>query len=247
MPPRRNHPSSKNREASAKSPPQLIGFECRVCSTRLYGPSNQVGKKMKCPDCGAGTVIPEPPKPKQKNMPAALEGEQYELWDVDDQPLPSELIAAQPEIYRDDMSPVRIAHPRQPRIRSVNDRLYDCGAAQIVPAAKAALRNESVLAARFAHTATRSGRRSWGTTTGDADVAPANGVAEVQQDAAFTTQRWKNPSAPGKPTDNRYAWPTACHVFPLLTGITCVSVLMRVALERWMILIRRLVAQLRGC
>ena len=30
-------------------------------------------------------------------MPAALEGEQYELWDADERPLPSELIAAQPK------------------------------------------------------------------------------------------------------------------------------------------------------
>src|SRR4029079_8573855 len=77
-------------------PPQPVGFECRVCGTRLYGPADKVGKKVKCPDCGAGTVIPEPPKPKGKVMPAALEGEQYELWDIDEQPLPSEMVASQP-------------------------------------------------------------------------------------------------------------------------------------------------------
>ena len=30
-------------------------------------------------------------------MPAALEGDQYELWDADDQPLPSELSRPQPQ------------------------------------------------------------------------------------------------------------------------------------------------------
>src|ERR1043166_9042467 len=55
-----------------------------------------VGKQIKCADCGALTVVPEPPKPKPKNLPAALEGEQYELWDPDEQPLPGAIIAVQP-------------------------------------------------------------------------------------------------------------------------------------------------------
>jgi hypothetical protein len=41
--------------------------------------------------------VPQPPPPKRKNIPAALEGDQYELWDIEDQPLPSALIAAQPK------------------------------------------------------------------------------------------------------------------------------------------------------
>ena len=77
--------------------PQYIGVECRVCQTRMYGRADQVGQKLKCPDCGARTEVPPPPKPKPKNIPAALEGEQYELWDADEQPLPSALIAAQPQ------------------------------------------------------------------------------------------------------------------------------------------------------
>ena len=72
-----------------------IGLECRVCGTRMYGRLDQVGKRLKCPDCGARTEVPPPPEPKKPNMPAALEGEQYELWDVDAQPLPSELIKAE--------------------------------------------------------------------------------------------------------------------------------------------------------
>lgn len=76
--------------------PQYVGVECRVCGTRMYGRPDQVGRELKCPDCGARTVLPPPPKVKPKNIPAAMEGEQYELWDVDHQPLPSELIARQP-------------------------------------------------------------------------------------------------------------------------------------------------------
>jgi hypothetical protein len=45
--------------------------------------SADAGRKMKCPDCGRANVIPLPPKPQPKVQPAALEGEQLELWDVD--------------------------------------------------------------------------------------------------------------------------------------------------------------------
>jgi DNA-directed RNA polymerase subunit RPC12/RpoP len=76
--------------------PAYIGVDCRVCGTRLYGGPDQVGHELKCPDCHARTVLP-PPKPKRKNIPAALEGEQYELWDADEQPLPSAIAAHQPQ------------------------------------------------------------------------------------------------------------------------------------------------------
>ena len=63
----------------------------------MYGRLDQVGKKLKCGDCGRLNVVPPPPPPKKPNIPAALEGEQYELWDADEQPLPSELVAHQPK------------------------------------------------------------------------------------------------------------------------------------------------------
>jgi DNA-directed RNA polymerase subunit RPC12/RpoP len=63
----------------------------------MYGRPHEVGRKLKCPDCGARTEVPPPPQRKPKNIPAALEGEQYELWDADAQPLPSTLAAAQPK------------------------------------------------------------------------------------------------------------------------------------------------------
>ncbi len=76
--------------------PQYIGVECHLCGTRMYGGPDQIGKELKCPDCGARTVLPRP-KPKKKNIPAALEGEQYELWEPDVEPLPSEMAAHQPK------------------------------------------------------------------------------------------------------------------------------------------------------
>jgi DNA-directed RNA polymerase subunit RPC12/RpoP len=89
--------SHSDREVEAETQPEYVGFECRVCDTRMYARVKDVGKKMKCPDCGGLTVIPPPPPPKKKNIPAALEGEQYELWEPDAAPLPAELAARQPK------------------------------------------------------------------------------------------------------------------------------------------------------
>jgi predicted Zn finger-like uncharacterized protein len=88
-------PQPQKQPEKAPAEREFVSFECRVCGTRLTSYADRVGRKVKCPDCGAGTPVPEPPKPKAPNMPAALEGDQYELWDPDDQPLPSEIIASQ--------------------------------------------------------------------------------------------------------------------------------------------------------
>jgi DNA-directed RNA polymerase subunit RPC12/RpoP len=77
---------------------RLIGFECRVCDTRLYARPENVGRKVKCPDCGAGTIVPPPPKERPPRLPAALEGEQYEVWPVGQQPTAAELLAQQPKM-----------------------------------------------------------------------------------------------------------------------------------------------------
>lgn len=80
-----------------KAQSEYIGVACRVCQTRLFGRLSQVGQELKCPDCGATTVLKAPTPEKPKSLPAALEGDQYELWDADGAPLPSELLAAQPK------------------------------------------------------------------------------------------------------------------------------------------------------
>ena len=102
-------------------------------ATRGCSPAPKTSaSKLKCPDCGALTVIPPPPPPKPKNMPAALEGEQYELWDADEQPLPSQLIAAQPKsvtlkcrrcdtVMHPDGQPRRATSP-VPRLRNNKSR-----------------------------------------------------------------------------------------------------------------------------
>jgi DNA-directed RNA polymerase subunit RPC12/RpoP len=60
--------------------PQYVGVDCRLCQTRLYGTPDQVGKELKCPDCGTLTTL-RPPGPVERKRPEAMEGEQYELMD----------------------------------------------------------------------------------------------------------------------------------------------------------------------
>jgi DNA-directed RNA polymerase subunit RPC12/RpoP len=150
-------PAPTNKPASVKTPPpkpqetapkqpEHVGFDCRVCNTRLFALTADVGKQLKCPDCGALTVIPPPPPPKPKNMPAALEGEQYELWDTDEQPLPSQLIAAQPKTVT--LKCRRCDTVMHPLANLVGQpvRCPDCGTVNIVPPPPRSVVRPSVLA-----------------------------------------------------------------------------------------------------
>jgi DNA-directed RNA polymerase subunit RPC12/RpoP len=113
--------------------PQYAAVECRVCQTRFYGTLDQVGKKAKCPDCGALTIVPTPPPPVAKKTPAALEGEQYELWDVDAQPLPSEIAAALPKYIAISCTRCDTLMHATPDQVGQTIRCPDCGAKYVVP------------------------------------------------------------------------------------------------------------------
>jgi DNA-directed RNA polymerase subunit M/transcription elongation factor TFIIS len=63
--------------------PASVTFACSLCDTRITAATRNVGKKVKCPDCGRVNVIPPPEKPKAKKAPAAMSGEQIELLDAD--------------------------------------------------------------------------------------------------------------------------------------------------------------------
>lgn len=76
-----------------------FGFFCRVCDTRLAARTKDEGRKAKCPDCGALTVVPQPPKSTPKKAPRAMHGQQYGVWGVDDAPNPRELKAHQPKFF----------------------------------------------------------------------------------------------------------------------------------------------------
>jgi DNA-directed RNA polymerase subunit RPC12/RpoP len=113
--------------------PQYIGFNCHLCDTRMYGGPDQIGKELKCPDCGARTVLTRP-EPKKKNIPAALGGEQYELDEPDVPSLPSGQLAHQPKyiaITCRKCDTLMYATEKQ-----VGETITcpDCGRKQVVPA-----------------------------------------------------------------------------------------------------------------
>ncbi len=66
--------------------PTIVTFECSLCQTRMSARVADVGRMAACPDCGRRNKIPPPPKPKKAKPPAALSGEQFDLWGVDDSP-----------------------------------------------------------------------------------------------------------------------------------------------------------------
>jgi DNA-directed RNA polymerase subunit M/transcription elongation factor TFIIS len=63
--------------------PARVSFECSLCQTRMTASSRDAGRQVKCPDCGRQNVIPKPTRAEPKKPPAAFEGEQIGLWDVE--------------------------------------------------------------------------------------------------------------------------------------------------------------------
>ncbi len=87
-------PSGRN----DSSPPEStqIGVNCLLCGTRMYGTAAQVGKPLTCPDCGTETTLPALKPPRKPVLPEAMRGDQYELWEGEDQPWGSTLAAMEP-------------------------------------------------------------------------------------------------------------------------------------------------------
>lgn len=82
-------------------PPALesIGVTCITCQTRYYGTQRELGQTLPCPDCGTPNLLR--PKPTQApQRPAALDGEQYDLWEGEDQPWGVELAREQTQLIR---------------------------------------------------------------------------------------------------------------------------------------------------
>jgi len=126
--------------------PTSVGFYCRVCDTRLSARTADVGKRAKCPDCGALTVVPPPPKNRPKKPPRAMHGQQYGLWGVDEAPLPAELAARQPKYF-----PMycRVCNTRMhAQDKQVGTMLTcpDCGAKTVAPPPPVERPKPSVLA-----------------------------------------------------------------------------------------------------
>lgn len=124
---------------------QVIGFSCRVCDTRLAAQAKHVGRKAKCPDCGALTAVPPPSEPTPPRQPRAMHGQQYGLWDVEGAPTGAELAASQPKFY-----PVwcRVCDTlMHARINQVGKKLTcpDCGAKTVFKEPPPPMAKKSVL------------------------------------------------------------------------------------------------------
>ncbi len=91
-------PAAPEIEANKPPRPTHVGVNCRLCGTRIYGTLADVGRTLTCPDCGTHTKLPPPEPPRGPVIPAAMQGDQYELWEGDDQPWGSTLAAAQAEM-----------------------------------------------------------------------------------------------------------------------------------------------------
>ncbi|MEO1497612.1 MAG: hypothetical protein AAFV43_10720 [Planctomycetota bacterium] len=89
-----------NRKAAAKRPRrpiERITLTCRHCSTRFDVAPKHEGRRVACPDCGvANRVVRPTPKPPKLTRPPAMDGEQYELYEGEDQPWGVELAKTQP-------------------------------------------------------------------------------------------------------------------------------------------------------
>lgn len=132
--------SSSSKPPPSAPEPQYIGFECRLCQTRMYALPDDVGKNVKCPDCGTKTPVPRPTVVKAKRMPTALEGEQYELWDADTAPLPSEMLAAQPAYIAMECRMCQTLFYGTPEQVGKELACPDCGTKHVVPPPKAPIK-----------------------------------------------------------------------------------------------------------
>jgi DNA-directed RNA polymerase subunit RPC12/RpoP len=83
----------------AAKPPATLTFSCELCATRLTVRAEEVGRAVKCPDCGRRNVVPPPEIAAVAKTPSAMSGDQYELWDVDDSPMPAELAERSPRLH----------------------------------------------------------------------------------------------------------------------------------------------------
>lgn len=87
-------------EEVAADPIEYIGINCMTCETRYYGTQRELNLPLPCPDCGTLNVLRRRLKRDVAQRPAALDGEQYELWEGEDQPWGIELARRQSPLVR---------------------------------------------------------------------------------------------------------------------------------------------------
>ena len=100
----------------------------------MYARLDQVGESVKCPDCGAQTIVPPPRPVKPQKQPAALAAEdQYEVWGVDEAPSLADMVAAQPAYIALQCRLCQtLMHATEDQVGKTL-KCPDCGAANVVP------------------------------------------------------------------------------------------------------------------
>jgi DNA-directed RNA polymerase subunit M/transcription elongation factor TFIIS len=81
------------------SQPSYVEFWCRACDTRLVANAADAGRKAKCVECGAINLVPKPKVVEKPREPAAMQGQQYGVWEVNKAPDPEQLRAAQAKLF----------------------------------------------------------------------------------------------------------------------------------------------------
>lgn len=184
---------------------------CSVCDTRIYVPLQHVGKKAKCPDCDTLNLVLPPEAERQRRTPAAFDGDQYQVWEGEDQPWAADLIARQVKLI-----PVTCRHCgtlMHARTRQVGKSLTcpDCATKTVVTEPKAEKPKQSVLSADDYKL--KRERPSPGKQDGMSQVANsymADAEAELRREAEFGKKR-KTRRATGEEIN--------LPRFPLLTGL----------------------------
>ena len=57
--------------------PSEIAVVCALCETRFHAKRQQIGKHVKCPDCGTATLVKDTAKAKQRKFAPSAEGPLY--------------------------------------------------------------------------------------------------------------------------------------------------------------------------
>ncbi|MEM1305534.1 MAG: hypothetical protein AAGG46_11590, partial [Planctomycetota bacterium] len=114
------------------SAPRTTSVSCHVCGTRMSFGLRHVGRKAECPDCGAKTVIPPPPPPAEPKVPPAMEGEQYAVWESEDQPWGVDLARASPAVLKVACHVCQTLIDASPDEVGKHVTCHDCGAKTLV-------------------------------------------------------------------------------------------------------------------
>jgi predicted Zn finger-like uncharacterized protein len=197
--------------------PEYIGFECRLCGTRMYARPKDVGTKVKCPDCHARTEVPPPPAPKKKNIPAAMEGEQYELWGADEHALAKEIVARQPKFIA--VTCRRCGTMMYPTEKQAGETIScpDCDTNHVVPPPPQPKAKRSVLA-RDAETPILDPRAAPGDRPAFVPNPAARMGFEEREDAEYERALEKSRRS-GKPMEIDTRGRPIMPRFPLLQGV----------------------------